>query len=231
MSAPRIDMTTRDSEHAKRLREAVSQVWDQSILTMFEASEDGQRKLIAFQRQSYVYPDYLSLVGEPSANDYTADGELTLARKSRLLLIGVFQWKGLALAKHPGVSLRGKRQEELWAGEMDGWYVLDTNQEEPADPVECLFFPYNGRGAVPLGVYLIKHRESFADDEKLFYVDDNIYNCAPDNLQKRKKYGRPMRCTLCRRRVTPEMSTRIKHDGRYQRFCFSCIKEFGEPPE
>lgn len=117
-----------------------------SILSRWEAkglaksiwNGDVQEHWINARRKKYVFPDYLDLVGSPKIEHYAADGELTLERKARLLLIGVFRWRGLLITNYDNcwmvvndsafnptraLKLYDDRKHRPWEKDKRGWYA------------------------------------------------------------------------------------------------------------
>lgn len=183
-------------------------------------------------RSKYKFPDYLELLGPPRPEHYDGSGELTVQRKAELLLIGVFDWRGLRVARHH--ALFGYKADWTWSDkppytrEQKGWYVpIALKRANPKTPKIRDYF-------APLRNYrcerLEKHLTRSEKYKEVIFRDGNRYNCHPANLEVVSTRGRRKQCVRCERRVTERTSRRMKYEGSTARFCLQCLADMGWLP-
>jgi hypothetical protein len=187
------------------------------------------RQYIDALRSKFVFPDYLELVGPPKPEHYDDNGHLTTQRKATLLLIGVFDWRGLRIARHQAVFGYYRRTRRSWwdddrpyTDEQKGWYV-PVKQIRPGPKVTILndyFRPLRNFRCERLEEVLTPHEKY----TRLMFKDANRYNCHPDNIDIVSTRGRPMTCRFCGSRVTARTSRRFKWDGGTVRACLNCLE-------
>ena len=89
--------------------------------------DESQHQYIQALQSRYKHPDYLDLVGPPASEHYGENGGLTTPRKSTLLLIGVFDWQGIKIAKHQAKfgfnMLHGWNADKSYGRDQRGWYL------------------------------------------------------------------------------------------------------------
>ncbi len=81
----------------------INYYWSRKRWCLHVRDVESERKYIQAMRAKYVFPDYLSLVGEPSEDDFDERSWLRVKRQAELLLIGAFTWQGHTIARHPAV--------------------------------------------------------------------------------------------------------------------------------
>ena len=219
-----------DIEQVRAICDLVEHLWSLDRRIRQVTDDDSQWKLIAARQKTVKFPEYLELTGPPSPNDYDDDGRLTTSRKAELLLIGLFNWRGLSIARPAFI-----RDMFDWTQPADWnyWYVATEELPNPL-PLEKQVF------CAPLRFYecrwLSEHlyeqtHGPLSASQRLLHLDYNVQNCHPSNLAAYGKRGRPMYCSLCGVRVVKQNSYRIKSDGIYQRYCTLCVKEIGDSAE
>lgn len=193
-------------------------------------ARDGYHQLyIEACRSKFVFPDYLDLVGEPEPAHYADNGQLTEQRMSELLLIGVFDWQGLRIARHQAVfgfnPYRDWDMEPRYTNVEKGWYVpVARKRPDPKTlTVRDYFSPLRNYRCERLE-YVISGGSKYSEVE---FRDGNPYNCRPDNLNVFRTRGRPMRCVRCEQRVTKRTSRRFNFSGSSTRWCLNCLVDLG----
>lgn len=184
----------------------------------------------------YVYPEYSQLVGCPSEEDFYQGyqtSNLTIERTADLLLLGVFEWKGLYITK-------------AHCGDEDdprGWLVCLNPNYEPTDVLgakladkfidQMAFMPFHGLQTQWLHEYLfdcdveLGNREAKTKNQYVTFRDGNPYNCLPDNLilAAKRGRGRPMICKACGEMTTRENSMVVKGYSKKVRYCLDCLRK------
>jgi hypothetical protein len=209
----------------------VESLWHRQRWRWDLKTDEHHRKYIEAYRSRYKFPDYLELVGPPQQDHYDENGHLTAQRKATLLLIGVFDWRGLRIAKHQAVfGFNSWRygSEPRYTHDKKGWYVpIRRRKQSPKNPTVGDYFS-------PLRNFTCKRLERhLALTEKYTTVvlrDHNHYNCHPDNIEIVKTRGRTMTCKFCGSTVTAATSKRFKWDGGTIRACLQCLMD-GTVPE
>ena len=191
--------------------------------------EESHQLYIDALRSRYKFPDYLEVVGPPAPEHYDENGNLTTQRKSALLLIGVFDWQGIRIAKHQAKFgfniLRGWNKDKRYTSDQKGWYVPVARNRPEAKTltVRDYFSPLRNYRCQRLEDYLTEdHKYS-----KVILRDKNPYNCHPDNIEIVSTRGRPKICVSCERRVTDKNSKRIRLSGKKMRYCVNCLADLG----
>jgi hypothetical protein len=205
-------------------------------------SVEDEQRYIARKRLKYVYPDYVDLVGPPSEEDFDEDGgylsnesgrRLSDVRAVDLLLVGVFEWKGLYIAR----MNRGDPSAP------PGWQVCLDPDYRPVDVLGVRRVGNKGNNRPALNpFYRVRtqwlHDYLFDCDvelgnrvakEKNQYVSfkgGNPYNCLPDNLvlAEKRRRGRRMLCQSCGKETTKEDSMVIREGTQKPRYCLACLR-------
>ena len=185
---------------------AIASRWKDKRWSKHIRDDNAQLKLIRARCQQYVYPDYQELVGLPKPKHYTADGELTLERKAQLLLIGVFEWRGLLIAKYDRAFTKDRRYwavvddptydptQELklycesegtsWEKDEKGWYVERRSGGKYRTDFEWednYFDPFYSYKSSALIEKL--YNDQLGNSQVLWpCVDKNPYDCSPNNV-------------------------------------------------
>lgn len=177
-----------------------SYLWDAARHVELEKhvwSVDTEQQYIdEMQEAQYVYPAYGELVGAPSEKDFVDYGKdvgprgwwIENERKADLLLLGVFEWKGLYIA-------RAHCQTDK---DPSGWLVCTDPDYVPKDILgaksigsyryQLAFTPFHGVRSQWLHEYLydcdveLGNREPRKKNQYVTFKDGNPYNCLPDNL-------------------------------------------------
>jgi len=209
---------------ARRIVRTVEGMWQRMRGHQDIVDDESQAHFIRAKRRAYPFPDYLALVGPPSPEDYASPGELTLARKAQLLLLGTFYWQGLTLGTHRSVFGYDRYGYAAWSADDKGWYVA---QEEftPRFTYEGFFSPMLDVKSEPLSHYLFAQNHTLKAGQGVLYRNTNPYDNRPDNLATYSLKGRPMRCLSCQQRVHPKDSERFKVGNSYRRHCFRCLRD------
>ena len=204
-------------------------------------SIETEQQYINNRQLKYIYPEYGQLVGPPSKDDfyeYCVNKQdrpvcnLNREREADLLLLGVFEWKGLYIAK------AYRRHDD----DPRGWLVCTDPDYVPKDILgaksigpyryQLAFTPFHGVRSQWLHEYLydcdveLGNREAQRKNQYVTFKDGNPYNCLPDNLilaQKRGR-GRPMLCQSCGEETTREDSMVISERSRKARYCLDCLR-------
>jgi len=204
----------------------VDRLWSISRFATQKIDVTKQVQVINALRARYVFPDILGLIGKPSPKDYREDGELTWRRKSQLLMIGGFEWQGMAIATHKtvfGYSLGDWYEYPAWKPEEEGWYV-GLNIPRDTDQIRSFFWPFrNANTQSLLDLIAEQTLRPLNPRERALPIDGNVFNTHPENIRIISTRGRPMRCQKCKRRVTAEASMRVRVDGEYARHCKYCL--------
>ena len=193
------------------------------------ANHEYQALYIEACRSKYVFPDYTDLVGPPELDHSGENGQLTVQRMSQLLLIGVFDWQGIRIARHQAIfgfnPYRNWGRQPRYTDEQKGWYVpVARKRPDPATLTVRDYFS-------PLRNYRCERLERVISENKKYFeiefLDGNPYNCYPDNLRAFSTRGRPMRCARCEQRVTKGTSRRFNFSGSSTRWCLYCLADLG----
>lgn len=202
----------------------------QSVYGAHAVAREGYHELyIEACRSKYVLPDFAELVGPPQPEHYDEDGHLTEQRMSQLLLIGVFDWNGLRIARHQAIfgfiPYHGWSVPSRYTNAQKGWYVpISRKRPDPNTlTVRDYFSPLRNYRCERLE-YVIAGNKKFAEIE---FRDGNPYNCHSDNLRVVSTRGRPMRCARCEQRVTKRTSMRFNFSGSSTRWCLNCLADLG----
>jgi len=216
----------------------VNDIWSTELGSQFlGVGIDEQNAIIEYGRRKYVYPDFAQLVGPPNEDHIDADiNRLTVERQSELLLLGVFEWNGLYVAR----SYNG-----------EGWFVCKDPDYEPVDVLGLgyldedgrytqvqterhayqVFMPFYGVKKQWLHDYLIEcdielgTRPPRKKYQVVQFKDGNPYNCLPDNLELAGSRGRKMICQACGRQTTADESIVISRQGQKDRVCSGCLRK------
>lgn len=233
------------------IAEKIDAIWHARRLPMNIANVANEQTFIEVLRVKFVYPDYADLVGPPTESDFidvtrrngTVQQQLTLERKADLLLLGVFEWKGMCITRphtlDPDASTgwlvftEPNYQPDDWLGAYyrDG-RGLDKTPSHHSDTVT--FRPYLNHETSWLHDYLIDcdselgHRPPRTKFQRVRFQDKNPYNCLPDNLVLVENRGRRMLCKGCGTDTTSENSMVISGRGKKLRFCLRCIRNLQE---
>lgn len=216
--------TYTEEEIAGQIIRSVEAMWRRMRGHQDILDDESQSHFIRAKRRAYPFPDYLALVGPPSPEDYEAPGQLTLARKAQLLLIGTFHWQGLTLGTHRSVFGSDYYGEPMWQADDRGWYVA-LEEVKPPFTYEGFFTPMRDVECEPLSHYLFRQSGELTVEQGILYRNTNPYDNHPDNLATYSLRGRPMRCLSCQHRVLPKDSKRFKVGGSYRRYCFRCLRD------
>jgi hypothetical protein len=159
---------------------AIASRWKDKRWSKHIRDDNAQLSLIRARCQKYVYPDYQELVGPPKPEHYTADRELTVERKAQLLLIGVFEWNGLLIAKN----------DHAYTDDRKGWMVVVDPAYEPtrelklySDDGKDYFDPFYSYKSSPLIEHL--YSDQLGNSQELWPCvdkDKNPYDCSPNNV-------------------------------------------------
>lgn len=238
------------TEENELIERTVERIWQAKRLPDNISDIEAEQKFIEIMRLKYRYPDYADLVGPPSVDDFkvrhtrrtsSAMARLSWERKTDLLLLGEFSWKGMYIAKAQAYT----------TDDPKGWLVGIEPGYRPADFLgahyfdhfegwskriprychEVRFIPFAGSTAQWLHDVLVEcdselgYRPARGKYKRVRFKDDNPYNCLPDNLMLVENRGRRMRCQSCGEETTPQASTVVR-DGRHKlRYCHDCLLE------
>lgn len=234
------------------IAEKIDAIWHAKRLPNTVADVASEQTFIEVLRVKYLYPDYAELVGPAAESDFTdvarrngtVRRQLTLDRKADLLLLGVFEWKGMyitqALAWDPDVSTgwlvftEPEYRPDDWLGAYYRDYSRGLSKTPSHRSDAVTFRPYLNHEAAWLHDYLfdcdseLGYRAPRTKFQRVRFQDNNPYNCLPDNLALIEKRGRRMLCKGCGIKTTPEESMVISGKDRKLRLCLQCLRGLHE---
>ncbi|MBK5169942.1 hypothetical protein IQ291_37060 [Burkholderia sp. R-70211] len=82
---------------ARRIEEFVEAVWQAQSGYRNIVGQAAHQTALQQLRQRHFFPDLIELIGEAQASHHHPDGTLTTERKRQLLLLGIFEWRGMLL--------------------------------------------------------------------------------------------------------------------------------------
>ena len=168
-------------DEVQAIANMVNRLWSNDRWLNKVVDDEGQRNLITARRATIRHPDYLDLVGLPPESDYDAEGNLTMSRKAGLLLIGLFKWQGLWIARP---AIEGGRWRWVQPGDRNHWYVATGALPDEMPLNEQVFYaPLRFYPSCRLAEYVYEQSHGpLKPSHGVLHLDHNPGNCEASNL-------------------------------------------------